>query len=114
MHLVTDDIDHRLLELLFKVYVDNPREKFQIHEGEFTIYIQLYTYFLDRYTEQHNTPDPHEDFMRHFLKEGLPAYQDFLEEVIALLDRFHLTYEYVDLSGERAVNLTKGGFGCAL
>lgn len=114
MHVVTGDIDHELLETLLDVYVKDAGDRFRVHQEEFTIYIRLYTYFLDRYAERHNDPDMQGEFMERFLKDGLPAYHDFLDEVVGLLDRFHLTYEYVGPAGERTLNLTKGGFGCAL
>lgn len=114
MHLVTDGHDPELISLLFDVYVNEAGANFRLYQEEYTIYIRLYTYFCDRYAELHIEPDSRERFMERFVNEGLPAYHEFLDEVIDLLDRFHLTYEYVETSGKRMVNLTKGGFGCAL
>lgn len=113
MHLVTGDVDHKLVDVLFEVYLQNGADTFRIHQEEYTIYIHLYTYFLDRYKARHGELEKaHGDFMRRFLKDGVPAYQDFLDEVVGLLDMFHLSYECVDMSKTRKLHLPKGGFGC--
>lgn len=103
--------DEGLRDELFTVYV-NEAGRFRIHkEAEYAIYIQLYTYFVDRYAEQFAED---EQFMKRFIRDALPDYFAFLEEVIDLLDRHHLHYILEETSGVREFHLPKGGFGCAL
>lgn len=112
MPVVTAGHDPKLSDLLLEVYL-HFGDPFEIHKvGEYTIYIQLYSYFVERYADTNR--DTEENFMTAFLKEGLPAYYAFLDEVIALLDLFHLRYELIEGEKRTTINKAKGGFSCVM
>ena len=112
MHLVTEQLDPELVQLLFEVYLKE-EGRFHIHKvDEYTIYILLYTYYWDRHVKRHGNGDS--NFTTEFFRDGLPHYYDFLDEVIFILDTFHLGYELHWPEGKRVMNPAKGGFSCVM